>query len=360
MTAYSASRGVVAALVLYLVACSEPVTVSDVAAADADATVDVTTVTLKAQPWTYTVSSYGQLTVADTVVIGVESPGTVREVAVVDGQRVQAGDLLFSLDDKKQALRLERAKAGQAEASVQLEQSLQTLARFRSLREQGAASEDQLLQATTNYEAMAARLHQAQAALDIAATELAERRVTSPVNGTVESESVETGQQVQPGQQLVVIQADGALQAIAHINETELLQVRPGQVAEVSVAGQTYPAAVESVGQSANPQTGNYSVKLRLQSAPEHLREGMSARVQLTLTSSREVLWVPATVLVDRHRRQVVFVAEDGRAVERKVTFGLPEGERLPVLSGLAAGEEVIVSPLPLITDGTRIRVEND
>ena len=317
--------------------------------------VAVKTLTLSNQPWSYRVESFGQLNVADTVNIGVESPGTITALNLTEGQPVKAGQLLFALDDKKQQLRYQQAKANVAEASAQLAQSQKTLARFEALRADGAASEDQLLLAKTGFETAVARLQQTHAALDIASAELAERRLLSPVDGVVERESVEIGQYIQPGQTPVVIQADGALQVSAYVTEYEVVAITVGQSATVTVAGTEFQALIESIGHTAKPGTGNYQVKLRILDGASYLREGMSARVQLPITSSREVLLVPRTAVVDRQRKRVVFVVKEGLARIRDVQFGLSDQDLLPVISGLVAGEQLILTPLQLITDGVAV-----
>lgn len=344
---------------LFISACGKETDFQDSVAPVAPVEVEV--LLLQSQPWHYTVESFGQLNVADTVRIGVESSGTIKQVNLLEGQRVTAGQLLFKLDDKKQQLRLEQSKAALREAKTQLEQLQKTLGRFERLRHDGAASEDQLLQAKTNYEAAIARLQQAQAALDIAKTELTERNIMSPVDGVLERESVEVGQYVQPGEILSVIQADGALQVTAHVNENEVVQMSAGQSASVMVAGSQYKALIESVGRSVKPQTGNYEIKLRIQDHGILLREGMSARVNFSVTSSQSVLLVPRSAVVDRNRKRVVFVVEQNEeqqnAVSRHVQFGLPDRDYLPVVAGLESGDQLIVGPMELMTDGVVINI---
>ncbi len=194
--------------------------------------IEVETLQLLAQPWSYNIESFGQLSVAETVIIGVESSGIIRQLNLLEVQKVKAGELLFSLDSKKQQLRFEQSAASVKEAESQAQQSRKTFDRFQALRAVGSTSEDQLQQAKTNFDAAVARLQQAEAALDIANTELAERQIYSPVDGVIEAEEMEVGQHVQPGQQLAIIQADGALQVITHVNEREVLQLNLGQSAE--------------------------------------------------------------------------------------------------------------------------------
>jgi membrane fusion protein (multidrug efflux system) len=100
-------------------------------------------------------------------------------------------------------------------------------------------------------------------------------------------------------------------------------------------------------------------VKLRINAAEANLREGMSAKVSLQVENQQSVLLVPRTALVDRDRHKVVYVVVDGKAQQRDVQFGLPSNDYLPVVSGLADGDLLIVEPLSLITQGVAVAVES-
>jgi RND family efflux transporter MFP subunit len=316
----------------------------------------VQTQRLEAQPWVYEIESFAQLQAAETVEIGVETAGTVRRVLVKDGQAVKAGDLLFELDKTKHKLRAEQAQASVAEARSAVEQSRQTWQRLSALKSNVAASKEQLQQARSAYDGAKARLKQAQALSHIAATELQERSILSPVNGVVESESVEPGQQVQPGRVLMQIQADGAFQVLSYVNEEEVLQLQSGQKAAVDVAGLNLQAHIESIAASASERTGNFEVKLRLAEKAAGLREGMSAGVTLPVTSRQSVIHIPRDALVDRNRKRVVFILDGDVIRSREVQLGLPDGEAFPVLSGLRSGEVLVTAPMNQLTDGMQVQ----
>jgi RND family efflux transporter MFP subunit len=315
----------------------------------------VKTVSLASEPLSYTVESFGQLTVADIVNIGVESAGTVTQVNLVVGQLVKVGDVLFTLDTKKQTLRLEQSSASVDEAQIQRDQSMKTLQRFQSLHDGGAVSEDQLVQAESDSQAASARFQQSQSQLDIAKTELIERTIISAVNGIVASESVEIGQYVQTGTVLATLQAEGAMQVSTYVNEREIVQLTPGLEAQVMAVENVYPALVESIGQSASSTTGNYEIKLRIKGQHSELREGMSAQIALPVVSRDEVIMIPRSAVVDRNRKQIVMVMEGQHAVATQVQFGLPTADRIPVLSGLNPGQQLIIEPMHLVTDGISV-----
>ena len=172
---------------------------------------------------------------------------------------------------------------------------------------------------------------------------------------------VETGERVQPGEPLINIQAKDALQVVTWVNQAEVNQLMLGS--EVTVRSEAspkvYQARVESIAQSAHPRTGNFEVKCRLVDADVLLRDGMTANVRIQVESNQQVIFIPRSAVVDRDRKPVIFVLHEGRAQQRAPRFGLPSGDRIPVLSGLEQDEPLIVEPLDLITDGIDVRAED-
>lgn len=341
-----------------LVACSEPVSVET---SEKDQVLGVKTERFLSVPWRYPLNTSGVIRSADTVQISAEQAGTVVGVAVKEGNRVKQGQLLMRLDNDKQKLRLQRAKAISASTRADLEQAERQWRKFSRLRGSGAVSTDQLEQARSAYDALKARMQSVQAEVELAERDLADREIRSPIAGVVDGEPVETGERVQPGEPLINIQAKDALQVVTWVNQAEVNQLMLGS--EVTVRSEAspkvYQARVESIAQSAHPRTGNFEVKCRLVNADVLLRDGMTANVRIQVESNQQVIFIPRSAVVDRDRKPVIFVLHEGRAQQRAPRFGLPSGDRIPVLSGLEQDEPLIIEPLDLITDGIDVRAED-
>ncbi|MEE2651608.1 MAG: efflux RND transporter periplasmic adaptor subunit [Pseudomonadota bacterium] len=345
------------AIVNFLSACSEPPPPVPEAAVEQ---LSVNVKRFPAVPWSYPLETSGVLQSAETVDIAAEAAGVVTKVLVKEGQAVQQGQLLMRLDNEKQNLRVERARAIRASSEADMDQAQRQWQKFSQLRETGAVSDDQLDNARSHYDALKARFQSAQAELELAQRELADRDIRSPIAGVVDGEPIEQGERVQPGQALIEIQAQEALQVITWVNQAEVNQLKLGTPVEVrsDASNKVYRARVEAIAQSAHPRTGNFEVKCRLSDADVLLREGMSASVRIDVESNRKVLFIPRTAVVDRQRKAVVFVVNQGIAERREPRFGLPSGDEIPVLSGLESDEMLILSPLELITDGLAVTVE--
>jgi membrane fusion protein (multidrug efflux system) len=131
-----------------------------------------------------------------------------------------------------------------------------------------------------------------------------------------------------------------------------------GEVAPMTspgVPGREYEARIELVGNSADPLTGNFVVKLTVNNSDRRLRAGMSVRLRLKGMQRENTLLIPKSALVDRNRRRVVFRLVDGRAQEVEPLIGVSNDDNTPVYGGLQAGDQLILAPLKLIQDGKQV-----
>ena len=198
------------------------------------------------------------------------------------------------------------------------------------------------------------------AAQRLAERELTESRVLSPVSGIVDRRLVEPGETVMPGQLLGSVQVVDRVRVRVHVGEREVNDLRVGAVAEVrsaGVPGRVYQARIEAVGIKADPQTGNFPVKLTLSNEDGLLRPGMTARVQLQGLTHSDTLLIPDEALVDRRRRRVVYVVRDGKAVEVEPLLRASVGDEIPVLGGLHPGDRLVVAGMEQLIDGSPVKV---
>jgi membrane fusion protein (multidrug efflux system) len=318
---------------------------------------------VKARPWRQTIDGFGHVVAAEKVMIGVETAGTVREIRVREGEQVNPGQVLLRLDDRKQRLRLERARADVVGLRAELERARGTYQRYQALMARQVVSEEAFKQTQAAAERASARLAEALAARALAQQELSDLTVHSPVSGVVEVEDVENGQKVQPGDVLVVLQSSGSLQVVTYVREEEVNLLRPGGSAPIhspGVPGREYLGQIEAIASAADPKTGNFAVKLRVDNREGLLREGMSARVALRSALVEDTVVIPRSALIDRDRRRVLFVIDGGYA--RRVTpkLGLGSGEEVVVRAGLRPGDQLITGRLRLLVHNTPVQAVVD
>ena len=334
----------------------------DAAEQPADAEIrppQVRTLVLHPQTYARDIRAFGSVEPVEEIDLVVDFSGTVRTVGFTEGRRIEAGGILITFDERERAADLRRTEGALREAEAQMDDAQATFERVRRLRLTGTVSEASLIDADAAFRAATARLEQAIAARDRAATDLDEMTLESPVTGIVADRSVEVGQIVLPGEPLGTVHTTDVMRVITYVTEREVNTLAIGAAAEVTVPGAPGLALmgrIALVGYAAEPATGNFPVRVLVDNADGLLRDGMTARVRLTGARTTALL-LPRSALTDRDRRRVAFRIEDGHAVQVEPVLAVTAGDRLPVLAGLSPGDAVVVDGAEALIDGTPVAV---
>jgi RND family efflux transporter MFP subunit len=218
--------------------------------------------------------------------------------------------------------------------------------------------------AQANYEMARARRAQLDSRLARAEQELRSAtimrdyaRISTPFSGVVTARSVEPGNLATPGVPLLTIEQDGVYRLEVSVDESRLPSARAGATVEVALEalGRKLSARVSEVVPAVDAASRSSIVKIDLPAIPQ-LRSGMFGRAFFPL-GSRKVVAVPASAIVERGQLQSVFVAEDGTARTRLVTTGQRAKDAVDVLSGLNAGEIIVIAVPAGLQDGARLEV---
>ena len=354
----------------------------------------------------HSVVASGRIATPQRVSVGAVITGRVARIPVKEGQSVQQGDVLVELDDAD-----ERAAADQARGAV-----AQAEAKVRQLRELGLPSAEQaLVQAQANH-VQARRQHEravelktkgfvSQAALDdaqrnlnvaesqlraaqlqvqsnrprgsdftLAQTALAQARsalglaqakldetvIRAPVGGTLIARSVEPGNVVQAGKELMVLAPAGETQVVVQIDEKNLAQVKLGQQALASADAypkERFKAEVVYINPGIDALRGAVEVKLQVPNPPAYLRQDMTVSVDIEVARARGVVTIPADAVHEAGGAKPWVLAVNGwRAERRPVKLGLKGEGRVEVLGGLAPDDLVIPASQQAVRAGQRVR----
>ena len=201
----------------------------------------------------------------------------------------------------------------------------------------------------------------ARAATQAAQARLAQTALRASGDGRVILRSVEPGQIVQPGKALLTLALEGPTQLVAQVDERFLQQLQPGQPAAAladAFAGQPFAARVQSLAPGVDAQRGAIEVKLALEQAPpDFLREDMTLSVEVETGRRERALALPLSVLrtpIDGDAAQLL-VASDGRAELRRVRIGLRTLDAFEVQDGLSVEDWVLRSATA--QPGQRVRL---
>ncbi len=303
--------------------------------------------------------------------------GYLRSIDVVEGQPVQVGQKLFSVDPVDVQGQVEQTRAGLKQAEDALADARVEFLRFEALFKEDAVTRQQFEKMKLQYELAQSRLAQARAGHNTASGQLRYATVTSPIAGVVTKKMAHAGDLATPGQPVLVVENTGRLQVETQVPESVLSALKPGAQVRVEVDGQakTQTARVARISPAADPVSRTFLVKLDISNlphpqplsrtrergastdaeAPHILRSGLFARV-LFPQGERETLTVPAGALVNRAGISGVFVVgQDGVIQFRMVRAGEQRDGRLEILSGLTDGERVVSGGAEKLESGDRI-----
>jgi RND family efflux transporter MFP subunit len=366
-------------VVLILAGCAKPA--SEKKAVEA-APVAVKTVAAASVEMPSVYEATGTVRARTTAQVSAKVMGYVREVKAQAGDTVKAGQVLILLDDRDLASGYRQAEAGLNEArqgmseadnaiaaaKAQLDMTQLTMNRMKDLYDKKSVSAQEfddvsmkLKVAQANHEMalsrrgqLQARIRQAEEAVGGAGIMKGYAEVKAPFAGVVTERRVEPGNLAAPGQPLLVIEQAGALRLEAQVDESRLGSIRAGQSVTVTL-DQPIQARVSEIVPAVDAASRSFLVRIDLPALPR-LRSGMFGRASFP-QGQRQVLMLPAGAAIEQGQVQSVMVAQDGYARGRLVTLGQRTGDRVEVLSGLAAGEAVI-HPRPAgLADGARVEV---
>ena len=328
--------------------------------------VDVTVQELNIQVWQGSIRTFGVVEALEEVNVAAELSGTVQAVHVNEGDPVEAGQLLLELDPQKRQLALQQSEQQVNHTRAALEEAQLKLQRRRNLSEQETISKEVLDNAQLTVDAATATYQQALVSQQLAERELADTRIYSPTTGLVDIQAVEVGEAVMVGASLITLQAMQELRVHTWVSEADIRHIRAGGKARViasGLAGREFRGSIEWVGVSADPDTGNFPVKLILTDETDTLRPGMTATAVLEGINIPDVLLLPESALVDRDRRRVVFIVEqDGLqniARLREPLLAAGFGHRLHILDGVAPGDLVVTSGQRQLLEGTTVNIQS-
>ncbi|WP_447830724.1 efflux RND transporter periplasmic adaptor subunit [Aeromonas salmonicida] len=315
----------------------------------------------------------GTLQAQKLVSVGAQVSGQIKVLHVALWDQVKQGDLLVEIDDLTQQNALKDAEAALDNVQAQLASRRATLRnnglvfdRQRKVLARGLGSqadydsaEATLIATRADIRALTAQAVQARIAVDTARVNLGYTRIVAPMAGTIVAIPVEQGQTVNAVQSTPTIVKVARLDTMtveAQISEADVIRVSTGLPIYFTILGapeQRYEArlrAIEPAPDSINDDTSSstttavyYNGLFEVSNPEGALRIGMTAQVHLVLATERNALVIPAIAL-SGDRVQVVDGA--GKLQWRQVKVGLNNKVDAQILSGLEAGESVVVSQL--------------
>lgn len=302
----------------------------------------------------------GSLDPAQSVNVKAQIAGTVRGVRVNRGTAVRAGQVIASIEALGVQSQAASAKAGVAARKAGLALAKQQLEAARTLHDAGAMSDIDFRSAQAAYEAAEAEVAAAQAAAAGASEAASRSTVVSPINGVISERRVEGGEAVMPDAPLFTVVNSDTLELAGQIPVVRASTVRVGQPVVFTldgIPGKEWRGTVARIDPTADLQTRQVRVYVRLLNRNHEIVGGQFARGRIVGERLTNVITVPDVAIRGTDSVPTVMVVVNGIIESRNVQLG-PRDEttgNVSILSGVKAGEMVIVVPSTNLTAGTKV-----
>lgn len=329
------------------------------------------------------VKASGEIDPREKVNISAHVVGKIERLFVEEGDLIRKGQPFLELEKEtyvaardQWSAQLRKAHTEVRQAEVALADARNKLGRARRLNQEGILSAEQLEAAELAEANAELRLEdaresvlQAQANLAEAQDNLRKTTIYAPLTGRVialnteEGEVVVSGTMNNPASVIGEIADLSVILARVDVDETEVVLVKPGQSARILVDAlpdKEYHGRVSEVGnkgfsRAQQPDVTFFKVEILLDDPDEDLRPGMSVRAEIDTAIHPDVLVVPIQAVVERdvedREADVVFVVQDGKAVQKPVRTGISDETRVEIVSGVQMGDKVVTGPYRSLRD---------
>ncbi len=284
-----------------------------------------------------------------TVRTGFLVAGKINYIAAQEGETIEKGELLASIDPESYEIALEMADAN-------LSQMQDDYNRIKELYERNSVSESDYVKITNG-------LRAAKAQRKLHAKDLKDTKLYSPLKGVMLKRGVEVGEIIDKGIQIFGVSDIYSVKAIASIPEMELRNVKIGKKASVYMPSidSTFIGTIIEIGTLADPSTRTFNIKIELNNPDLLIRPGMTAEVNIQTDDFERFISIPANaVLHDVNNASYVYLADktSGKAFKQTVSLGKIQDSNIQIVSGLKSDDIIIVSGQHKLSNGALIKVK--
>jgi RND family efflux transporter MFP subunit len=316
----------------------------------------------------------GTLEAKQKAIISPKISGRLHEVKVDQGDTVEAGDILFQLDDTELMQQVDMANVGvaaakaglnrfeadQNQAQAVLKQAEQNHERVATLIKSNAASATDMDKAREQMDVALAGVARAEAALleakqlELVAestlayhqARLADTVVAAPFAGLIVQRYRDPGAIAVPGSPVLSLISTEVLWVSAWVDETEMSRIAVGQPARVafrSEVAKTFRGEVARLGRETDRETREFTVDIRVLELPANWAVGQRAEVYIETARSDKANIILSSAVTWREGTAGVVVQRDQTAHWRPVKLGLSNREQVEVLEGVSANEQILL-----------------
>lgn len=314
----------------------------------------------------------------------------VLTVSIENGQYVNAGDTIATLDDQDIQNNIKSAQAQLQVTEQQLSSQQAALDKYkinlddaqRNYDRQKALFEGKVI-SQSDFDAAEKTLNNAKAdynsglaGIESAKANIAAQNVTianyqdnlkntiikAPISGVISDKSLNIGQMASQGSTLAKINDISSVYATIQVPQEKISDIKIGQPATVTLDGidTTYSGTINNIDVSADTTSRVFNCKIKLDNSDKSLHPGVFAKVNLVSDQKTEVVTVPINALVGNEGDYSVFINDNGTAKKQKITIGETNENDVEITSGVQDGDVVICSNTGSLQDGDEVEVVSE
>ncbi len=291
--------------------------------------------------------------------LSAQTSGRVAEVLFDVNDFVEAGSVLVRFTNTEQKAALDQALANLEAAEAAYKQAEAEYRRIKDVFERKLVSKSEMDRVTSQRDAARARLKAAESAVKSARQQYEYTIVRAPYAGIVTKRFIEPGESVNPGQPLMAGLSLDRLRVQVDVPQSMIAPVRQHKEAEIwldEVGSRTLKGERVIIFPFADPASKTFRVRVDLPQAETGLFPGEFVKTAF-VTDTVERILIPWSAVMVRSELVSVYVMDDnGRVTLRQVRVGKRHGERVEVLSGLKAGERLVLDPVAAAAEVLRQR----
>jgi membrane fusion protein (multidrug efflux system) len=291
------------------------------------------------------IETNGSLEAENEVDLVARVSAPIQELLVEEGDYVRKGQTLARLDDIEFRVQNEIAR-------VQVSETRQAFERAETLRKDDLIASEEYERAVSAHDSARAQLRASEIQFEFAT-------LTAPFSGRIVRRYVDRAEQVSANTAIFRLSDFDPLLCPIQVPERELSRLRVDQPARLEVEafpGVSFPSRVLRISPIVESETGTVKVTI-VADTDRRLRPGMFARVYVEAERREGTLVVPKAALSLESIGDTIYVAVDNKASRREVSLGFRQGDEVEILSGVEAGEQVVVVGQDGLSDGTPLQI---
>lgn len=307
----------------------------------------VTTVPAAQTDFSHKIQVRGNVQSRTNVYISAETMGQLTAVNIVEGQYVNRGQVLATIDS-------ETLEKNIAEVESQLSFATTVFEKRDRLWKQNIGTEIDYLQAKNNKESL-------EKSLETLKTQLDKTKIKAPFSGTIEEVPVSAGQIVQPGTPVAFLVSNENMYIHAEVSEAFVGKFKRGDAVNVTIPalGESFESTVTSVGSVINAASRTFTIEVKLPKVDQYLKTNLVTVLELTDYRVDDAIVIPSRIIQEDLKGTYVYKVNGSKAQKVHIQLGKTYGSQTEVLAGLTAGESIVDKGGRTIADGTSVNIQN-